>query len=265
MFRESSDGEIPSYRGAVEGLRMITRVLSMSLAALLLAASAWPRAAAAVEYRLQVASLYDEAFYALLGRAGTRREGPVRGRSRLIEALDTAEAPAAVLLYDRPLEAARAPVATAFRAARVRGEGPPSHESKPLWGEARWNGNSGEHSVWVIAPSSSRYTQVRNVALKGRGPLVWAIPHRIAFSQPPAKALGIPLGFLQAHEGNPALWETHLSTTLDMTDGVTVVVGEHSSSAFADHVFIIIKHAASPTTYRVVLGWARRAHEIQAP
>jgi len=246
------------FRGSIQAL-------SMSLAALLLGAFAvWPRAAGAVEYRLQVASLYEDAFFALLGSAGTRREGPVQGRSRLIEALDTGEAPAAVLLYDRPLEAARAPVATAFRAARVRGEGPPSRERKPLWSEVRWNGNSGEHSVWVIAPSSLRYTQVRNVALKGTGPLVWAIPHRIALSQPPAKALGIPLGFIQAYEGNPTLWGTYLSSTLDMSDGVTVVVGEHSSSAFADHVFIIIKHPASPTTYRVVLGWARRAHEIQA-
>lgn len=245
-------------------MRTITRVLSMSLAALLLAASAWPRVAAAVEYRLQVTSLYDEAFFALLGRAGTRREGPVRGPSRLIEALDTADAPAAVLLYDRPLEAARAPVATAFRAARVRSEGPPSRERKPLWSEVRWNGNSGEHSVWVIAPSSPWYTEVRNVALKGTGPLVWVIPHRIALLQPPARALGVPLGFIQAYEGNPTLWGTYLSSILDMSDGVAVVVGEHSGSAFADHVFIIIKQPASPTTYRVILGWARRTHEIQA-
>lgn len=237
----------------------------MSLAALLLAASVWPRAAAAVEYRLQVASLYEDAFFALLGSAGTRREGSVQGRSRLIEALDTGETPAAVLLYDGPLKAARAPVATAFGAIHVRAEEPSSGEGKQPWSQARWEGKPGEHSVWVIAPSRPWYGAVQNIALKGAGPLVWAIPHRIALWHSPAKALGIPLGFIQAYEGNPALWKNYLSNALDLGDGIIVVVAENSSSAFADHVFIIVKHTSVPTTYRVVLGWARRAHEIQAP
>ncbi|MFQ5829715.1 MAG: hypothetical protein ACE5JD_11255, partial [Candidatus Methylomirabilia bacterium] len=119
-------------------------------------------------------------------------------------------------------------------------------------------------SVWVIAPQYTRYTEVSDLALKGTGRLVRVIPHLIAFSQPLTKALGIPLGFIQAYEGNPALWKRYLSTVLDLSDGVAVVVGENSSSTFADHVFIVVKHAPSPATYHVVLAWTSRPHEVEA-
>ncbi|MFQ5974631.1 MAG: hypothetical protein ACE5Q3_20090, partial [Alphaproteobacteria bacterium] len=156
---------------------MIIRLLSLSLAALLLAGGVWSPPAEALEYRLQVASLYDDAFFALLGAAGTRREGPVQGHSRLLEVLDAGKAPAGVLLYDPPLEAARTPVATAFGAPRLHAE-VRRGEDKLQWDEVRWDGKPGEQSVWVIAPSRHWQTEVRNVALKGTGSLVWAIPHR---------------------------------------------------------------------------------------
>ena len=221
--------------------------------------------AGAVEYRLRVASLYEDAFYALLGAAGTRREGPVQGPSKLIGALDTGEAPAGVLLYDRPLEAAREGVAKAFGAVRLRAaELPPDGEATHRWNEVRWEGTPGEQSVWMIAASRTRHTEVRDVALKGIGPLVRAIPHLLAPSHPPTMALGVPLGFIHGQEGNPALWNQHLSAILDLSDDVAVVVGVNSSSGFADHVFIVVRHGPSPTTYNVVLAWKRRLHEVEA-
>ncbi|MFQ5899053.1 MAG: hypothetical protein ACE5JN_12530 [Candidatus Methylomirabilia bacterium] len=243
---------------------IVSRVLSISLAALVLAAWVRPLAAEAAEYRLQVASLHEEAFYALLGSAGTRREGPVEGYSPLIETVDTGEVPAGVLLYRRSPEASRAPVATAFGGVRARLEVQEGEAEAAQWSEVRWEGKPGDQSVWVIAPPDTWYTEVRDLALKGSGRLVRVIPHLIAFRQPPTKALGIQLNFIQAHEGKPALWGKHLSTVLDLGDGIAVVVGENSSSIFADHVFIIVKHAPAPTTYKLVLGWGRRVHEIQA-
>jgi len=225
----------------------------------------WPLPAAAVEYRLRVASLYEDAFYALLGAAGTQREGRVQGPSPLIEALDTGAAPAGVLLYDRPLEAARAPVATAFGSARLRVGVRENGNEKHRWNEVRWEGTPGEQSVWVIASSRTRHTEVRDVALKGTGPLVRIIPHLLAPGQRATMALGIQLGFIQAHEGDPALWTRHLSPAIDLSDGLGVVVGVNSSSAFTDHVFIVVRHGPSPTTYNVVLAWRERLHEIQAP
>lgn len=224
---------------------------------------AYPLAASAVEYRLRVASLYEEAFYALLGPAGTRREGPVQDRSRLLEALDRGEVPLAVLLGDRDPAAAPAGVATAFGAARGRAEVPGDGQDATRWSELRWQGKPGEHSVWVIAPPTPWFTEVLDVALKGSGGLIRAIPHRIALSQASVPALGIPLQFVEAREGDPGLWARYLSSTLDLSQGVAVVVGV-SSSPFADHVFIVVSHLPTPATYSVVLAWRQRPEEIQA-
>ncbi|MFQ5891115.1 MAG: hypothetical protein ACE5JR_13900 [Gemmatimonadota bacterium] len=239
----------------VSWLRALVAVAALSLA--------FPLQAGAAEYRLKVASLYEEAFYALLGSAGTRREGPVEGRSPLIHSLDTGKAPAGVLIYDR-FEAARGSVATAFGASRVGPGARRAREDAERWSEMRWQGEPGEWSVWAITPSRTRDTEVRDVALKGTGRLVRVIPHLVAFSQPAAKALGMALEFIEAYEGNPALWSRYLSPVLDLGDGVAVVVGVNESSPFADHVFIVVKHAPLPTTYHVVLAWKRRLHEVEA-
>ncbi len=227
-------------------------------------ALAWPLPAAAVEYRLRVASLHEDAFYALLGAAGTR-EGVVQGPSRLIEALDTGKAPAGVLLYDRPLEAAGERVARAFGAVRVRPTVPRDGDENLRWNEVRWDGKPGEQSVWLISASRTRHTEAWDVALKGSGPLVRVIPRLKAPSQAPTKALGMWLGSIQAREGDAALWNQYLSTALDLNDGVAVVVGVNSSSGFADQVYIVVKHAPTPATYNVVLSWRERPHELQAP
>lgn len=225
---------------------------------------ALPLPAAAVEYRLRVANLHEDAFYALLGTTGTRREGPVQN-SRLITALDTGEVPAGVLLYDRPLEAAGERVARAFGAVRVRPAVPQDGDENLRWSEVRWDGKPGEQSVWLISASRTRHTEAWDVALKGSGPLVRAIPRLKAPSQAPTKALGMWLGSIQAREGDAALWNQYLSTALDLSDGVAVVVGVNSSSGFADQVYIVVKHAPSLTTYNVVLSWRERPHELQAP
>lgn len=224
-----------------------------------------PLPAVAVEYRLKVASLHEEAFYALLGSAGTRREGPVEGPSRLIEVFDMGEVPAGVLLYDRTPEPARAPVVKAFGGVRVRLEVGEGEAETERWSEMRWEGKPGERSVWVIPPLRTWYGELRDVALRGTGELVRAIPHLIARSQPPAKALGIPLEFIQAYEGIPALWNRYLSTVVDLSDGIAVIVGVNSDSPFADQVVIVAKHAPSPTTYHVVLAWRSRPSEVEAP
>lgn len=225
---------------------------------------ALPLPAAAAEYRLRVASLHEDAFYALLGAAGAR-EGPVQGPSRLIEALDTGKAPAGVLLYDRPLEAAGERVARAFGAVRVSPAAPQDGDENLRWSEVRWEGKPGEQSVWVISASRTRHTEAWDVALKGTGPLVRVIPRLKAPSQAPTKALGIWLGSIQEREGDAALWNQYLSTALDLSDGIAVVVGVNSSSGFADHIYIVVRHAPTPTTYNAVLSWRERPHELQAP
>ncbi len=232
-------------------------------AAVLALALGYPLPAAAVEYKLRVANLHEDAFYALLGTIGTRHEGPVQN-SRLITALDTGEAPAGVLLYDRPLEAARNAVATAFGAVRVRPTLPQDGDSNSRWSEVRWEGKPGEQSVWVIDASRTRQTEVRDVALAGTRRLVRVIPHLRAPSQAPTMALSMWLGSIQEREGNAALWNQYLSTALDLSDGVAVIVGVNSSSGFADRVYIVVKHESSPATYSVVLAWRKRPHETQA-
>lgn len=239
---------------------MNARALCIILWALLLAAPVWPFVAEAVEYRLRVASLYNDGFFALLGPAGMRGEGPVD--SQVVEALDRGEVSAGAFLY-RPLDAAPASVATSFGASSVRAAARLGQETTVGGSEVRWEGTPGEHSVWVIAPSSRWETEVRNVTLKGTGPLVWAIPHLMALVPSSSKAVRLPLGFVQAYEGNAGLWGRYVSTALDVGEGIGVVVGDNSSSVFADHVYIVVRHAAAPTTYQLVIGWGRRLHELQ--
>ncbi len=87
----------------------------LALASLALAAlGAAP--AAAIEYRLRVANVRDEAFTSFLtsGELHDGATGP--GLDRLEASLDTGDFPKAVLLYDRHLQAASDATARSYRA-----------------------------------------------------------------------------------------------------------------------------------------------------
>lgn len=211
--------------------------------------------AQAVEYRLQVANLYQSSFaHFLNGRIG-RGEGELR-MERLERSLDGAAVPSGVFLY-RPFQAAREGLAASLRATPVRAGVSPA-EGKRLWDEAVWDGRPGERSVWVIAPSATHDQEVAHLALRGRDVLRYYVPYGVAATGPPGRAVTVPLQFLQAYEGRSALWDRYLSRAVSPEGGLAVVVGVNQNPSFADWVYIIVVHPAEPSTFKVVVGWDRR-------
>jgi hypothetical protein len=129
-------------------------------------------AARAVEYRLDVASLWDTALPAYLSTAELYDGASGPGLARLEEGLDQGGVPSGVLLDDRPLRWASESVAQAYGTVRVLAEIKPGGEGRPRWDEVRWDGKPGERSVWVIAPSGrARAHRLYRTVLKGDGPI----------------------------------------------------------------------------------------------
>lgn len=223
------------------------------LALLLVWAGAVP--AEAVEYRLQVANLYQTSFSHFI-------DGKIRGgegeltMERLERSLDGGQTPAGAFLY-RPVQVARESLAAAFGASKARGEVKPT-EGKRLWDEAVWQGAPGERSVWVIAPTTTHDQEVVHLALKGKDTLRYWVPYGVSGNSRPASAVAFPLQFLQFYEERGTLWDRYLSKSVSLREGIAVVVGVNQNPTFADWVYIVVEPPAAPTTFKVVLGWGRR-------
>ncbi len=112
--------------------------------------------AAAVEYRLQVANIRDEAFTSFLkpGEVNDGSTGP--GLERLEASLDMGDFPKAVLLYDRHLQAASEATAQAYGGVALRVGVTTNGDGKQRWDEVHWEGTPGEQSVWRPRASASR-------------------------------------------------------------------------------------------------------------
>ena len=74
-----------------------------------------------------------------------------------------------------------------------------------------------------------------------------------------------PLEFLGFHDDRGDLWEKYLSRTLDLGNGIAVVVGSNSNSTFPDQAYLVINPAAQPTTYKAVLVWREPGSNLEAP
>ncbi len=220
--------------------------------------------AGAAEYRLQVTSMYRESFVHYL-------EGPIGTGSgelvmeRLGRALDTAKVPEGALLFDRSLRYGWEALAGSFRAVKVIAEVKPAEGSR-RWDEVVWQGNPGERSVWVIAPTTIRTQEAVHVALQGvpvgsgESPaLRYYVPYRVTGSPIPQTVVTYPLPLLRFYEDRgPTLWDRYLSRSTGLGQGIAAIVGENSNPSFADWVYVVIQHPPQPTTFKAVVGWERR-------
>ena len=218
----------------------------------------------AIEYQLQVANLYADSFVHYF-------DGPVRTGSgelvmdRLGRALDTHKLPAGVLLSDRTFRYGWEAVAGSFRAVKMIAEIKPA-EGSGRWDGVVWQGNPGERTVWVVAPTTTRTQEVIHVAVQGvplaseeASALRYYLPYRVTGSPTPQTAVTFPLDFVRFYEGRgPTLWDRYLSRSTALGQGIAVVVGENSNPSFADWVYIVVEHPARPTTFKAVVGWDRR-------
>lgn len=241
---------------------MVTSIHRGVLGLALLLVTAGP--VQAVEYRLQVANLYADSFVHYF-------DGPLRTGSgelamhRLEQALDTDKIPNGALLFDRTFRYGWEALATSFRAVKVIAEIKPGEGSR-RWDEVTWEGNPGERSVWVIAPTTTRTQEVIHVALQGvpleggePSALRYYLPYRITGSPTPQSAVTYPLHFLRFYEDRgSALWDRYLSGSTALGQGIGAVVGENPNPSFADWVYIVVRHPPRPTTFKAVVGWDRR-------
>jgi hypothetical protein len=236
------------------------RKLSLGLLLLL----AFARPAGAVEYRLQVANLYHDAvMHYFDGPLGTGSGELIM--ERLGRALDSDTIPSGALLSDRTFRYGWEAVAASFRAVKVIAEIRPA-EGFRRWDEVVWQGNPGERSVWVIAPTTTRTQEVIHIALQGvpltsgtTAALRYYVPYRVTGSPVPQTAVTYPLDFIRFYESRgPALWDRYLSRSVALGQGIATVAGENSNPSFADWVYIVVEHPPRPTTFKAVVGWDRR-------
>src|SRR5947208_906816 len=108
--------------------------------------------AQAVEYRLQVVSLFDTAYSAFL-KVGERRDGASGpGLDRLEASVDRGDVPRGAVLFDRRVQPVRLSLAQAYGGARVVPAMKPGGDGSTLWDEITWDGKPGERSVWLVWP-----------------------------------------------------------------------------------------------------------------
>lgn len=234
---------------------------ALALAALPLCASP----AHAAEHRLLVASIHDDALrsYMRAGEAGDGATGP--GLERLEASLDGRDFPGSVLLYDRHLQAAPERSARAYGGAPVKAEVTPGGTRESVWDVARWEGTAGAQSVWLIATDRRRQGEIARVALRGSGPIRHYTPYGVSGRGPRLPVARFSLGFLFAHEDDADFWSRRVAPALDLGQGVAVIVVANDGAIGADRAWIVVTHAATPTTYKVVVGWRERLSEREAP
>ena len=210
-----------------------------------------PAVAGAVEYRLQVVSLYEDSFVSYLdaGRA-------VSPLGRLETALDRQQVPKGTILYDRWVEPADPSLARAFGAAPVKAEPIPDRES--FLPEFRWQGEPGTRSVWVVKPRSFHFHELGQLGLKGAGPLLHVLPSAAAIKVERSKAVGFPVNLIDHSNGGSDLWNKWLSQYLDLSDGIAAVVGVEATPPHPDRVYLLIEHGSEPGSFKVVLGWRKK-------
>lgn len=241
------------------GRRRIVIAMFGVVVVLALWVSLLPSPASAVEYRLQVANVHQEAFAHYF-------DGPLRSGSgelvmnRLAQALDQGRIEPGAFLADRTVRYGGEAVARSFEAVTAVTEVKPL-ENPRRWDEAGWNGGPGERSVWVIAPPGRHFEEVYHVAVQGAGPeaaLRYYVPYRAASGGQPQTVIAYSLSFLRFYEGRSDLWRRYLSKSVDLKQGIAVVVGVNDNPTFPDSVYIVVTHPPVPTTFKVVLGWRRR-------
>lgn len=224
---------------------------------LVVLAAALPGPAAAVEYRLLVASVQEQGVTAYLPARVGQGMGEV-ALPRLEAALDAGRFPRGVLLPGRDAHRGDPALSRAFGAVAVN-EAPAPSEPAGLWQEIRWEGTPGQRSLWVIAPRLNDFQEVYHLALGAGGPARYVIPYTGNGAARRA-AMTLPLALLSA-DAPGDLWQSRLAPLVDLSGGLAVIVGTNSDLTTADHVFLVVEHPREPRTFKAVIAWRPRPQQ----
>jgi hypothetical protein len=230
----------------------VVNVMSWRFLLLSLVILIQPTLAGAVEYRLQMVSIYDDSFASYLD-VRSRGASPL---DRLESALDRQQIPKGTVLYDRWVEPAEASVARVFGATPVKAE--LAQDREPFLPEYRWQGEPGARTLWVVKPRSYHFHKLEQLGLKGAGPLLRVLPFAAAVKAERSKAVGFPANLIDASNGGGELWKKWLSRYLDLSDGIAAVVGFEANPTYPDRVYLLIEQGSEPRTFKAVLGWRKR-------
>lgn len=237
------------------------RVAVVALGALGVLAQGAP--AGAVEYRLKVASIFDQSLTSFLsyGELGDGATGP--GFQRLETELDQGSMNRGAIVTQRPLTTVPGSIARAWGGVAIQAQ-IARGGIVSLWDEVRWDGRPGERSIWVVKPNGRERPQgVTHVTLKGTSPMAIYRPYVAACgtSRVPVMSLGIPLIAFQESKGD--IWDKYVAKNLDLSRGLGAVVGANNDPLVADLVYIIVEQGPNPTTFDVVITWQDR--DLEAP
>jgi hypothetical protein len=223
--------------------------------------------AQAVEYRLQVVSVFDTTFASYL-KPGELKDGASgAGLDRLEASLDRGELPSGGILSDRRAQPVLESISRAYGGTPVVDASlkPGGGGGSASWDEITWDGKPGERSVWVVAPILRSIQALERVALKSAGPLRQFGVYTLPPDRSRLPAVALPLNFLWAQEERGTAWDKYIARSLDLGNGAGVVVGTNVNAQFPDQAYIIVSHAAEPTTYKAVLVWRERRIDRQFP
>ena len=212
--------------------------------------------AGAVEYRMKVANIFDQAMMSFLSRGELDDGATGPGFQRLAGQLDQGSGDRGMNVTHRPLTAVPASIARAWGGVAIRAQiargGVVSY-----WDEVRWDGRPGERSIWIVKPNGRESPQaVSHVVLKGTTPLTLYQPYTVGCgkNRVPVMQLGIPLIAFQESRGD--VWDKYVAKNLNMSHGIGAVVGVNNNAVLPSLVYIIIEQGPAPTTFEVVITWS---------
>ena len=212
--------------------------------------------AAAVEYRLKVASMHETVFASYAGKSEDLVPGATGpGLDRLDTQLDAGEIGKGGLLFDRHLLPAPERLSQLLSSARFLGQVQKGGEGNVLWDEVRWEGQPRGQSLWVVRPVGRRPQELVRVALKGAGPLRVYQPAGITASGERVVAVRLPLGTLIAEQEKREFWAGHIGPALDGSGGLAAVVGVNEDRTKPDVVLLLVSHDPVATAYKAILVW----------
>jgi hypothetical protein len=222
--------------------------------------------AGAVEYKLQVTSLFSSAYVYYLSANELENGASGPGLDRLESSIDRGDVPGGVVLWDRRVQPVRETIGRAWGGSRIipqvtmAGSG-----DAPIWDTITWDGKPGERSVWVVVPVMRRIQEAYNVALRGNGPLRNFQPYAPPMNGSKVTVPSVPLNYLWFHEERGNVWDKFLARSIDLRDGIGAVVGVNTNPLFPDQVYIVVSHAEQPATYKAVLLWRERTLDRELP